>query len=136
VGVLLISPAENNGNCLMLMNLICYDLHTWLTRTKLRTGFFSGQRACRTKTMAGNGRMVPVFATMTGLSAEELPPKTCPSVTSFMELPELCIGGSDIWADGTGTIAFARKDACNKDWDSAERRFFEEHDERVFHPFV
>jgi hypothetical protein len=74
-----------------------------------------------TKTMAGNGRMGLVSATMTGLSAEELPPETCPSGTCFLEVPRLCIGGSDVWADGTGAIEFVRKDVCNKDWDSAER---------------
>jgi hypothetical protein len=39
VRVLLISLAENDGNHSMPMNLIRYDLHAWLTRTELRTGF-------------------------------------------------------------------------------------------------
>jgi hypothetical protein len=83
-----------------------------------------------------DGWMVPAFATMTGLSAKELPPETCPSGTCFLEVPELCIGGRDVRADGTGTVAFARKDAHNEDWDSAERRLFKECNERVFHPFI
>ena len=89
-----------------------------------------------TKTMAGNGRMAPVFATMTGLSADESPPETCPSGPCFLEVPGLCIGASDVRAEGTGAVAFVRKDACDKDWDSAERRLFKECNERVFHPFV
>ena len=107
---------------------------------------FSEQRVCLTQTMAGNGRMAPVFATMTGLSKEELPSDTCPSDACpsdtcpsgicFLEVPGLCVGGSDVRAEGTGTIAFVRKDACNKDWDSAERRLFKECNERVFCPFV
>ena len=80
--------------------------------------------------------VAPVFATMTGLSEEELPSDTCPSGIYFLEVPGLCVGGSDVRAEGTGTIAFVRKDACNKDWDSAERRLFKEYNERVFYPFV
>ena len=68
--------------------------------------------------------MAPIFATMTGLSEEELPSDTCPSGIYFLEVPGLCVGGSDVRAEGTGTIAYVPKDACNKDWDSAERRLF------------
>jgi hypothetical protein len=97
---------------------------------------FSGQRIRLTKTMAGNGRMAPIFATMTGLSSDELPSEKCPSGIYFLEVPGLCVGGSDLRSEGTGTIAFVRKDAYNKDWDSAERRLFKEYNERVFYPFV
>jgi hypothetical protein len=97
---------------------------------------FSGQRIRLTQTMAGNGRMAPIFATMTGLSAVELPPEVCPSGIYFLEVPGLCIGGSDVRSEGTGTIAFVHKDAYNEDWDSAERRLFKEYNERVFYPFV
>jgi hypothetical protein len=69
---------------------------------------FSGQRIRLTQTMAGNGRMAPVFATMTGLSEDELSSDTFPSEINF----------------------------CNKDWDSAERRLFKEYNQRVFYPFV
>jgi hypothetical protein len=86
--------------------------------------------------MAGNGQMAPVFATMTGLSEDKLPSDTCPSEIYFLEVPGLCVGASDIRAEGTGTIAFVQKDACNKDWDSAEKRLFKEYNERVFYPFV
>jgi hypothetical protein len=47
---------------------------------------FSGQRIRLTQTMAGNGRMAPVFATMTGLSEDELPSDTCPSGIYFLEV--------------------------------------------------
>jgi hypothetical protein len=49
----------------------------------------SGQRICLTKTMAKNGWMAPIFATMTGLSADKLPSDTCPSGTFFLEVPGL-----------------------------------------------
>jgi hypothetical protein len=68
--------------------------------------FFSGQRIRLTQTMAGNGRMAPIFATMTGLSADELPADTCPSGIYFLEVPGLCFGGSDVRAEGRGTVAF------------------------------
>ena len=77
--------------------------------------------------------MAPIFAAMTGLSAEELPSGMCIRAVFFLEAPGLCIGGSDIWADGIGTIAFVHMDAYNKDWDSAERRLFKEYNECVFH---
>ena len=102
----------------------------------VKNRLFSGQRVHLTQTMAGNGRIAPVFATMTGLSKEELPSDGCPSGICFLEVPGLCVGDSDVRAEGTGAIAFVRKDACNEDWDSAERRLFEEHSERVFYPFV
>jgi hypothetical protein len=86
--------------------------------------------------MAGNGQMAPVFATMTSLSEDKLPSDTCPSRIYFLEVPGLCVGASDVRAEGTGTIAFVQKDAYNKDWDSAERRLFKEYNKRVFNPFV
>jgi hypothetical protein len=86
--------------------------------------------------MAGNRRMAPVFATMTGLSADESPPETCPSGPRFLEVPGLRVGASDVRAEGTGAVAFARKGARDEDWDSPERRRFKECNERLFHPFV
>jgi hypothetical protein len=97
---------------------------------------FSGQRIRFTQTMGGSRRMPPVFATMTGLSEDKLPSDTCPSGIYFLEVPGLCVGASDVRAEGTYTIAFVRKDAFNKDWDSAERRLFKEYNESVFYPFI
>jgi hypothetical protein len=59
---------------------------------------FSGQRIRLMQTMAGNGRMAPVFATITGLSEDELPFDTCPSGIYFLEVPGLCAGASDVRA--------------------------------------
>ena len=97
---------------------------------------FSGQRIRFTQTRGGSRRMPTVFATMTGLSEDELSSDTFPSEINFLEIPGLCIGASDVRAEGTSTIAFVRRDACNKDWDSAERRLFKEYNQRVFYPFV
>ena len=72
---------------------------------------FGGQRTRLMQTMAGNGRMAPVFATMTGLSEDKSPPDTSPSGTCFLEASGLCVGASDVCAEGTGTVALARKDA-------------------------
>jgi hypothetical protein len=89
---------------------------------------FSGQHIHLTKTMAGNGQIASFFATMTSLSAEKILPDTCPSGIYFLEVLGLCcIGASNVQAEGMSTIAFVRKDAFNKDCDSAEWQLFKEY---------
>jgi hypothetical protein len=48
-----------------------------------KSSLFSGQRIRLTQAMAGNGRMAPVYATMTGLSEDKLPLDRCPSKIYF-----------------------------------------------------
>jgi len=97
---------------------------------------FRGQRIRLSFTMAGNGRVAPIWATRTGLTESELPSDVCPSGIYITQVPGLTIGGSNVMQEGHGYVAMVRSNAMNSDWDSVEKRLFEEYQERVFYPFL
>jgi hypothetical protein len=86
--------------------------------------------------MSGNGRVAPIWATRTGLSELELPSDSCPSGIHITKVPGLTIGGSDIMQEGYGYVANVRANAMNSNWDSVEKRLFEEYQEMVYYPFI
>lgn len=97
---------------------------------------FRGQCICLSFTMAGHGRVASMWVTKTGLSKSELPSDMCPSGIYITKVPGLTIGGSDIMQEGHGYVVLVRSNAMNSDWDSVEKRLFEEYQEPVFYPFV
>ncbi len=103
-----------------------------------RNRLFSGQRIRLTFTASGNGRVAPVFATMTGLSESELPKETCPSGILIVKCPGLSIGGSNVMdaEAAVGDIALIRHDALDKEWDSVEKRLYSKYQELVVYPFI
>lgn len=97
---------------------------------------FQGQRAHLSFSMARHGCVASIWATRAGLSEAELPSDACPSGMYITKVPGLTIGGSDIMQEGHGCVVLVQSNAMNSDWDSVEKRLFEECQERAFYPFV
>jgi len=73
---------------------------------------------------------------MTGLTERELPKYECKSGIYITKVPGLTIGGTNVMQEGYGYIAMVRSNALNSDWDSVEKRLFEEYQQHVFYPFI
>lgn len=85
--------------------------------------FFSGQRVRLSFTISGNGRVAPIWATVTGLTERELPPSECPSGIYITMVPGLTIGGTDVMQEGYGYVALLRSNAMNSNYDSCGETF-------------
>lgn len=97
---------------------------------------FNGHRVRLTQTFASNGRVAPIWATLTGLTELELPSSGCPSGIYILEIPGLCVGGTNVHSQGTGFIACIRQNALDCDNESVEQRLFAEYNKKVYYPFV
>eukprot|EP00978_Attheya_sp_CCMP212_P042288 scaffold255283_cov67-Attheya_sp.AAC.1 len=94
----------------------------------------SGLRVKLTYTFTATGLMAPVFVTVSGLTAAELPVETCPSGILALEIEGLMVagGGVTIGAQGSGYLVFIRNDE-DQDKDKKRVRFYRD---KVLLPFI
>ena len=99
-----------------------------------------GTRVRLTVTMSGGGMIAPLFSTVTGLTARELPEDTCPSGVLVIEIPGLCVGGAvdpvATYGEGIGYVAFMRGREEDANKDAPQLVNFTHYRKKVLHRFV
>ena len=75
--------------------------------------------------MNGIGMIAPTFITIKGVNEKELPVTTCPNGRLHIEIPGLCVGGTqDLRNDAIGHVCFIRNQS-NSDNTTNEQLNFE-----------